>query len=178
VDLFSFQKSITSTTSIVDMGHLVLVKKNPALTDEEFSKYWATRHAYVVVPYLTNHGYQYYAQIHSPKITPKVADPTLAAEIRTFSGGVELVGAQPGDPTKMKEDEPAWMKAYHEEVIVGDEKKFLKSEALGHIKWVESGSIEGDTLVVIEDGKAKVDVPAEFWAVWEEYKKKGEGESK
>jgi len=114
------------------------------------------------------------SQVHSPKVTSKVTDPALAAEIRTFSGGIEIV--QRGDPTKETEEQPLWMKAYHEEVIIGDEKKFLESEALNHIKWVDAESVEGNTLVVIEDGEVKVDVPAEFWAVWEEYKKKGEGE--
>jgi hypothetical protein len=57
---------------------------------------------------------------------------------------------------------------YSEEVIVPDEKRFLLSEAVEHMKVVGNGTIEGERIEFIVDGKATVEY-GKWQAVWEEY---------
>ena len=69
---------------------------------------------------------------------------------------------------------PKWKKDYYEEVILVDERRFLFSEALAHIKRVDPKTVTGDKRVVIEDGKSLVHVPESVWEVWRGYEKRGE----
>ena len=55
--------------------------------------------------------------------------------------------------------EPAWKKAYYEEVILVDELRFLASSALSHYKMAAPGTALGEKKVVIQDGKAVIEIP-------------------
>jgi hypothetical protein len=75
------------------------------------------------------------------------------------------------NPTKM----PPWKEAYYKEVILADERRFLVSEALEHIKRVPPQSVKGERKVVIDEGKCLIEVSDEIWARWNEYKARGGG---
>jgi hypothetical protein len=57
------------------------------------------------------------------------------------------------------EQEPQWKKDYYNEVILPDERRFLVSDALLHFKILPAGSVDGEKRVVIQGGKAMIDVP-------------------
>ena len=71
---------------------------------------------------------------------------------------------------------PKWKEDYYREVILPDEKRFLVSAALEHIFQVGPGTMRGDRRVVIQEGKAVVEVGEEVWRVWREYERRGETE--
>lgn len=70
--------------------------------------------------------------------------------------------------------EPQWKRDYYREVILADERRFLVSEALEHIKRVGPETVSGDEKVVIRDGKSVVDVPDTIWEVWRTYEARGQ----
>lgn len=57
-----------------------------------------------------------------------------------------------------------------------DERRFLVSEALDHIKRVAPRTVKGEVRVVIQEGKPLVEVPEEIWSVWKEYEARGKEE--
>lgn len=57
--------------------------------------------------------------------------------------------------------------------MVTDEKRFLVSEAMQHVRRVDEGTVVGERKVIIEDGKILVDVAEDVWKVWREYETKG-----
>ena len=59
-------------------------------------------------------------------------------------------------------------KEYSREVIVPDEKRFLVSEATEHMKVVGLGSVEGERIEFIVDGRPTVE-HAEWQKLWEDY---------
>lgn len=58
-------------------------------------------------------------------------------------------------------------KEYHVRVIIPDEKRFLVSEALEHIKFVEPGAVMGERTEFIIDGRPLVECE-EWQQRWEE----------
>jgi len=68
-------------------------------------------------------------------------------------------------------EEEAWRTDYYLEVILEDEKRFLVSEALNHLKFVDG--VTGTKRVIIQDGKAVVDIPESFWETWRTYEARG-----
>ena len=78
-----------------------------------------------------------------------------------------------GVPTK---ETPAWVHAYHRDVVLEDERRFLVSEAQLHLKVVGPGSVKGERRVVIQDGKCVIEVGEDVWRVWREYEARGDKE--
>ncbi|KAH8803039.1 hypothetical protein F5884DRAFT_682304 [Xylogone sp. PMI_703] len=139
------------------------------MTLQEFSDHWYNKHAAMVVPYFLHSGISYYAQIHSPLLTE---DPSL--DISEWDG----VAAMPSQEVLENPPPiPKWKKDYYQEVILPDERRFLVSEALQHIKRVPPQTVKGVLRVVIEDGKSLIDVPESVWDVWREYEKRGQESS-
>ena len=68
-------------------------------------------------------------------------------------------------------EEEAWRTDYYLEVILEDEKRFLVSEALDHLKFVDG--VTGTKRVIIQDGKAVVEIPESVWEVWRRYEARG-----
>lgn len=60
---------------------------------------------------------------------------------------------------------------YYQKVILPDERSFLISEALQHLRWMEPGAVEGDKVVIIRDGKALIDCE-EDTKIWKEWPSK------
>ncbi len=71
---------------------------------------------------------------------------------------------------------PEWKLAYYQEVILPDERRFLVSEALEHIRRFPPQTVKGERKVVIEGGKCLVEVSEAVWRVWREYEGRGEAE--
>lgn len=71
---------------------------------------------------------------------------------------------------------PKWVQAYYDEVVKVDERRFLVSEALEHIVRMPPRTVQGTVRVVIQEGKALVEVPEGVWAVWREYEGRGREE--
>lgn len=145
-----------------------LLKRNPSMTPDEFTTAWL-RHGALVLPYFLSYGFQYYAQIHWP-LTPPVSNTALTSEeLANWDGAAESIQAKP--PIVLSAEEEAWRSAYYHDVILPDERRFLVSPALDHLKIAEG--VEGRKTVVIEGGKGMIDVPEEIMAVWMDYEKRG-----
>lgn len=52
-----------------------LISRNRALTQEEFSDHWYSKHAAIVLPYFLSLGYQYYAQVLPHRLTTPISPP-------------------------------------------------------------------------------------------------------
>jgi len=105
-------------------------------------------------------------QIHAPL---QSSDQTLQKELSTWDGAAE---STPGTETPMFTlEEEAWRTDYYLEVILEDEKRFLVSEALDHLKFVDG--VTGTKRVIIQDGKAVVEIPESVWEVWRRYEARG-----
>lgn len=64
--------------------------------------------------------------------------------------------------------DPAY-KGYFQNVILADERRFLVSEALMHVKRVKPGTVEGRRVVIIEDGRIQVDIPEDIQQEWDRW---------
>ena len=64
------------------------------------------------------------------------------------------------------DDAPDFEYAYYQKVILPDEKSFLLSPATEHMLVVPPGTVEGEKIEFIVDGK--VVIPDELWREWKE----------
>ncbi|TEY83814.1 hypothetical protein BOTCAL_0024g00220 [Botryotinia calthae] len=167
-----------------------LLKRNPAMTKAEFSTHWSQNHAHLVLPYFLDARVQRYVQIHgplslylspsastSPDSNPNTPISLLQAEIEAgeWDGCAELIrSSDTSADTSEATPELSWKSAYYQDMILADERRFLVSEALDHVKIVETGLITGERKVIIENGESMIDIDRDVMDVWEEYKRKGE----
>jgi hypothetical protein len=139
-----------------------LMKRNLSTTRTQFSVHWFEKHAAIVIPYFLAHGVEYYAQLHNPILSQ--GSPSNGLEISEWDGAAEL---------KFKDAKPEGSEAgkmYYQEVILVDERRFLVSEALKHVKMVDAGTVTGDRKVIIEHGKVVCGLDyEENEKVWEMY---------
>ncbi|RDW58388.1 hypothetical protein BP5796_12318 [Coleophoma crateriformis] len=144
-----------------------LLKRNPQMTRQQFSDHWYTKHAALVVPLFLDSGISNYSQLHNPVAVNPALDVSEYDGVASVPSDEAL--AEMARPKKDGEGDAPWRDQYYREVVLPDERRFLESEALNHIKIVDGGSVVGDTKVVIEDGKVLIDVPDEVWKAWQEY---------
>ncbi|KAF5875549.1 uncharacterized protein Bfra_004002 [Botrytis fragariae] len=90
---------------------LALLKRNPAMSNQEFSNHWVTEHAQVVLPYFLDAGVESYVQ---------VCEDLLFSRYHLY--------------TSKATPEPAWKAAYYHDIISADELKLLVSKASEHVK--------------------------------------------
>jgi hypothetical protein len=57
---------------------------------------------------------------------------------------------------------------YYQKVILQDEETFLLSKALQHIRRVDSGTVVGNKVVIIQDGKVMIDCEEDM-KIWREW---------
>jgi len=173
-----------------------LLKRNPSMTQEEFSTHWFTKHAPLIVPFFLDLGVQHYEQVRSPLLSsqlrfssvhltrPKQMHGPLTATSPTFTTLVSTYDGAAGMPSQsdLQNFPPPslakWKLAYYREVILVDERHFLVSEAMQHIHRVPPMTVEGERNVVIHDGKCLINVPESVWEVWRSYEAKGCAEEK
>jgi len=57
---------------------------------------------------------------------------------------------------------------YYQKVILPDERAFLLSEALQHLRWMEPGAVVGEKVIIIQDGKAMIECEEDMkiWGDW------------
>jgi hypothetical protein len=153
-------------------GRMSLLKRHPSLTREQFSDYWLNNHAATAIPWALASGCVYYAQIHNPRLTAAAtASPPADLDITEWDGAAELVFQPPPDF-----QESVKAKDFFRRVVVPDEKKFLIDEARKHAKFVGAGTVEGQRIVLVEngkivvggDGRPRVDI-TEAMKVWDEW---------
>lgn len=139
-----------------------LLKRNLQISKEQFSSHWFEQHAAIVIPYFLANGVDHYAQIHNPVLTEGFSPDDL--NITEWDGAAEL---------RFKEVRPEGSKAgqkYFRDFNLRDERRFLISEALEHVKIVDSGTVTGDIKVIIEDSKVIYGREyAENEEVWDTY---------
>ncbi|KAH7330470.1 hypothetical protein BKA65DRAFT_404485 [Rhexocercosporidium sp. MPI-PUGE-AT-0058] len=183
------------------------------MTREEFSSHWYNKHAPLVIPMFLHLGVQHYQQVPSPYSLPaplcpppplhplplhltklkhrlSAHPPQIHGPFTTTSPDLNLhsfdgVAGLPSQEILAASSSamPKWVQAYYDEVVKVDERRFLVSEALDHIVRVPPRTVEGVVRVVIQEGKALVEVPEGVWRVWREYEVRGreeeeEGEAK
>lgn len=179
-----------------------LLKRNPAMTQQEFSDHWYNKHAPLVVPFFLHSKISYYAQVSlsfpppafrlnqtthmsslhltTPYSQPPPNNPKTHGPLSTQEPNLNVsewdgaAGMPPQDILDNPPPIPQWKKDYYREVILPDERRFLVSEALVHIKRVGPGTVTGNKRVVIQDGKSLVHVPESVWEVWRGYEKRGQ----
>lgn len=163
-----------------------LLKRNPAMTREEFSEHWEKKHAPLVIPWALHYGIEYYAQaspirkithdLHVTKQTPQspLSQNPVTQDLLTLSQvhNPRLAPNAPPLPdlaieeydgaAQMKMPSPetmaeAFKDPYYLSVILPDERRFLVSEAKLHIKVVPLGAIVGDKKVIIDGETAPVE---------------------
>ena len=93
-----------------------------------------------------------------------------------MSGWDGAAGIVRADADLPKNETPSWVSAYHREVVLVDERRFLVSEAQLHYKRVGPGLVSGERRVVIQDGRCVIAVGEEVWQVWREYEARGREE--
>jgi hypothetical protein len=151
---------------------MALLKRHPSLTREQFSDYWLNTHAVIAIPWALANGCVYYVQTHNPRLTTAAAvSQPEDLNIAEWDGAAELV-FEP--PPGFKESAKA--KDFFRRMVVPDEKKFLIDEARKHVKYVDAGTVEGERLVLVENGKIVVDKDGrpvvditEAMKVWDEW---------
>ena len=129
-------------------GQMGLLKRHPSITREQFSDYWLNKHAPAAIPWALANGCVNYVEIHNlrpTKTTPADLD------ISGWDGAAELVFQPPPDF-----QESAKSKDFFRKVVVTDEKKFLVDEARKHARFVDAGTVEGERVVLVENGKLVV----------------------
>jgi hypothetical protein len=86
----------------------------------------------------------------------------LNRELSEWDGAAESVKAK--EKVELSEEEEAWRSAYYHDVILPDEKRFLVSAAMDHLKFVEGVSADegkgGKKVAFVEGGKGLVQVCA------------------
>lgn len=110
-------------------------------------------------------GVVYYAQIHGPltiSTTTNINNLPQDLILADYDGAAELSWG----PNR-KEDS-AKSRDYYRKVILADEKRFLVSLALEHLVRVDARTVVGDKRVLIENGKAcvELDEDAKIWDEW------------
>jgi hypothetical protein len=144
-----------------------LIKRNPSMTKEQFSTHWFENHASIVIPYFLSVGVEYYAQIHNPVLLPdaSTSPENQDLDISDWDGAAELKFADV-KPERPHAEVEASTK-YWKEVIVEDEKRFLVSPALDHVRRIAANTVDGERRVIIEDGKVvpglNFDANLEVW---------------
>lgn len=151
-----------------------LLKRNPALTKEQFSEHYFKNHAAIVVPMFLHGGVKDYVQTHGPFT---LVDPNTKLDIDLEDWDAAAL-IPPGDITKLFDGQPQWKQDYYREVVLVDERRFLVSEATKHIYELPPNTVLGEKKVVIQDGKCMIDVPENVWAVWREYEASAEDQKK
>ncbi|KAK5196697.1 hypothetical protein LTR99_005489 [Exophiala xenobiotica] len=138
-----------------------LLRRNATYTREQFSAHWL-KHAAKVTPWALENGITYYAQIHNPRLAPGVMVPS-ALNVSGWDGAAEMIFERgPDFKSTAKSDD------YYQKVILPDERAFLMSEALQHLRWMDPGTVVGDKVVIIEDGKAMIDCE-ETMGIWKDW---------
>lgn len=184
---------------------LALLKRNPAMTPEEFSHHWFTKHAPLVVPLFLDSGVQHYEQargdrplslkflplynivscskriISLPLPTTQMHGPLTSAEptlVTTDWDGAAGTVRPPVTVNGAPAPPPQWKQDYYNEVVLADERRFLVSEARLHIQMVGPGTVRGARRVVIQEGKCVIEVSDAVWRIWRQYEARGRDGSK
>ncbi|KAJ5131092.1 uncharacterized protein N7515_007131 [Penicillium bovifimosum] len=144
-----------------------LLKRRPGTTREEFSKYWETKHALIVLPWALKYGITYYAQIHDMSLQSPIDDMSL--NLQEWDGASEMIStASEEDKAAWRANDPCYL-GYYQHVIVPDEERFLIDKAASHVKTIKPGTVTGRKVVIIEDGKALVDAGEEIMTLWNQW---------
>jgi hypothetical protein len=133
-----------------------LIKRHSSLTQEEFSRYWRHVHAPLVIPWALANGCKTYVQIHNPRLSDWAHEPgnmPTDLDLAAWNGaGGFVFEREPGF------EESARSKEYFQQVIEQDELRFLAGNSWKVARIIDPRLVEGEKVVLIEDGKATVDV--------------------
>lgn len=126
-------------------------------------------------------------QIHNPRLSTNTSTSASASaeaeadlDSSAWDGAAEMVF--PSATESSSSAGAAMSDPYYQHVILADERRFLVSEALMHLKVVPPGTVVGERRVVIRDGKAVVaegegkgkeeeedEAAKRAWVVWREW---------
>ncbi|KAK5116898.1 hypothetical protein LTR62_006619 [Meristemomyces frigidus] len=159
---------MSSATTPLALGQ-GLLKRNASLSAEDFRKHYIGRHGPTAIPWFLANGVIYYAQIHRPLAwtSPEAASKhsKTIPDLSAWDAAVEL-----GLPPRMGLEDMDKAQRYYSEVILPDERMTFLTEALQHMTNVGPGSVTGERVEFIVDGKMVVEYE-EWKAVFEKYQK-------
>ncbi|KAK3654669.1 hypothetical protein LTR56_003942 [Elasticomyces elasticus] len=149
----------TSTASRQNLPQNLL-KRHAGSSIEDFRKHYIERHSKAAIPWFLANGVTYYAQIHGPlSWASEAASQKYAGSIKLdewdASSEVDLANVDEGQD-------------FYSKVILPDERKLFLTEARNHMEIVDAGSVVGDRVEFIVDGKALVEYE-EWKKVWNEH---------
>ncbi|KAK4574063.1 hypothetical protein LTR86_001824 [Recurvomyces mirabilis] len=157
---------MSTTTPAKELGQ-GLLKRHEGMSIDDFRKHYTERHALIAIPWFLANGVSYYAQLHRPlSWTSETAASKNAEKIPNLAdwdAGVELKFLPGHSLETMTKGQ-----TYYQEVIIPDEKKLFLTVALEHMESVDAGSVDGERVEFIVDGKAVV-AWVEWRSVWEKY---------
>ncbi|KAF1954557.1 hypothetical protein CC80DRAFT_550164 [Byssothecium circinans] len=110
---------------------IAYIKRNPALSLEEFYSHWREKHAPIIVPWAEKYGFRRYQQIHAagtilPNNIPTTSSPSAPENEMEEFDGIAIFVVQ-----SLEDLEAAFNDEYFRNVIQRDEKKFLDMERRG-----------------------------------------------
>nr|OQO22913.1 hypothetical protein B0A51_11087 [Rachicladosporium sp. CCFEE 5018] len=153
--------SEVSTTNRSSNGKIGqgLLKRRAGMSHEAFKQYYVDHHGPVALPWCFAMGVKYYAQIHKPLRWANDAvreKYSQTIDLEQWDAVAEML-------FPIDFDFGEWFasstvgKRYFQDVILPDERRFLLSNAMEHLQGVDAGSVVGDRIVLIADGKAAVE---------------------
>jgi hypothetical protein len=106
-------------------------------------------------------------QIHDIHLQSTSAE--IDFDINEWDGASEMIFTASAETrAEWSENDPCYL-GYYENVILPDERQFLVSEAMSHVKRVDPDTVCGQKVVLIENGKAVVDIPDDVLQVWRQW---------
>ncbi|KAK5171216.1 uncharacterized protein LTR77_004360 [Saxophila tyrrhenica] len=141
-----------------------LLKRRAGTDVESFQENYK-RHGHLVLPWCMANCVSYYAQVHNPRwFSSEVAQKHPDVNLQEYDAAAEMVF----------EGEPGFAGRYYENVVLADERRILFSEAREHLRLVDPGSVVGDRIEFIVDGRPTVAF-GEWKRHWEDCEKAAAG---
>ncbi|KAK6442081.1 hypothetical protein LTR95_001700 [Oleoguttula sp. CCFEE 5521] len=154
-----------------------LLKRRTGMTHESFRQYYVEHHGPVALPWCFAMGVTYYAQVshHLSSFLRlqvltqgKIHRPLRWASDTAREKYSQTVDLEQWDAVAemlfpFDFDFGNWLaagtvgKQYFQDVILPDERRFLLSNAMEHLQGVDAGSVVGDRIVLMQNGKATVE---------------------
>ncbi|KAF2106846.1 EthD domain-containing protein [Lophiotrema nucula] len=152
---------------------LTYIRRNPALTREQFYEHWEKVHGPKVIPWIEKHGLKRYQQIHvSGGIVPSAATssaPNASSQQELPKEPVEFDGIAMFTTPALKQWTKAFEDPYFLDVIRPDEVTMIDTKGIGG---GIVASFNGKVLDMVIDGKnASGAAGDKYRKAYEEYRK-------
>ena len=145
-----------------------LLKRHPTLSRSAFKDYYIHHHGPLALPYFLDCGVTYYAQLHNLRWASSEAEQAHPdIRLSDWDAAAECIFGAMGPPRAGNDSAVA--RRYDERFILPDERAFLVSEAMAHLRVVGAGSVVGERVEFVVGGEVVVG-EGEMKGVWERWR--------